>query len=359
MNFFLDSTFFHNGKDAFQNNKYNEEFMRICRQQGFSIYISEVVLQEVKRQSSIFIKSQLDSIRKGIGAVNQIPEMNISVSIPTLENAMNAFDEHYKKLQDEGNIHIVPYSNDFLPELIHRSIYRIKPFTESKQEFRDAIIWFSYAKIAEEEQLDNCYLISGNSSDYLDKKGEIFKELSEKSNRFTVFKDIYALLEQSFMEEFKAAHEMLGELKQKEWNSEQILEFLNEETTMQKILDFIVDDGEALRYIDIDLYNMSQDKETTYDVGLIPLNPKIKNVDYIDKEFLINGQFEVHMEFDINQKDEKHEKEDFNNKKIEVIIFFDATYDLNLDRLENIEISAFGSLNEYRENVHRIGQDRF
>ncbi|CAI8714729.1 MULTISPECIES: hypothetical protein [Bacillus] len=50
----------------------------------------------------------------------------------------------------------------------------------------DAVIWFSYAKLEEEEQLENCYLISGNTTDYLGKKIAIHEKLAEKSNRFTL-----------------------------------------------------------------------------------------------------------------------------------------------------------------------------
>ncbi len=81
------------------------------------------------------------NIHKGIGALNTLPDFHYtSVLLPSDEEIMKLFDSYFEKLQSEGLIHTVHYSNDILPELIRRSIYRIKPFTESKQEFRDAII---------------------------------------------------------------------------------------------------------------------------------------------------------------------------------------------------------------------------
>ncbi len=49
LNFFLDSTVFQKEKDVFSKNRLSQEFLKICRQQSFSIYISSVVLEESRR----------------------------------------------------------------------------------------------------------------------------------------------------------------------------------------------------------------------------------------------------------------------------------------------------------------------
>jgi hypothetical protein len=65
---------------------------------------------------------------RGIGAINTVPGIyGPSGNLPSIESIMNSFDSYFKNLEEEGTINIVPYCNEFLPELIHRSIHRIKP----------------------------------------------------------------------------------------------------------------------------------------------------------------------------------------------------------------------------------------
>lgn len=363
MNFFLDSTVFHNGKDVFMNNRLNKEFLNICRQQNFPIYISTVVIDEIRRQFYTFMNGQLENIRTGIGAIDTVPGVyGPSGYLPSIESIMNSFDSYFKNLEKEGRINIVPYCNEFLPELIHRSIHRIKPFTESKQEFRDAVIWFSYAKLAEERQLENCYLISGNTTDYLDKKGEIYEELAEKSNRFLLFKDMYALLNTSFMEPYKATHELLKSLKEKEWDLNIISNFLNQDTTKNYIIKYLTDDANN-KLADMTFNNMHLLKGTAI-VNMISnfTNVSIRGVDVINNEFVVSGSFDVKVQrFSSTTKLGTSESQQIriSTSETEIIVFFDAVYELDSNTYKNLEISSYEDADGYWEEVHRVGQDSF
>jgi len=360
MNFFLDSTVFQNGKDVFMNNRLSREFFNICRQQNFQIYISTVVIDEIRRQFYTFMNGQLKNIGAGIGAINTVPRIyGPSSNLPSIESIMDNFDLYFKNLEEEGIINIVPYCNEFLPELIHRSIHRIKPFTESKQEFRDAVIWFSYAKLAEEKQLENCVLISGNTTDYLDKSGEIYEELTVKSNRFLLFKDMHALLNASFMEPYKATHELLKSLKEKEWDINIISNFLSQDTTKSYIIKYLTDDADN-KLADVVFYNvnLSQRVITNIDISN-PTRVSIRGVDVINTEFVASGSFEVEIQITTTVEADTSLSKDFTIGKSEIIVFFDAVYEPDSNTYKNFEISSYEDAAEYWEGIHRVGQDRF
>ena len=360
MNFFLDSTVFQKGKDAFLNNRLSQEFLSICRQQNFSVYISSVVIDEIRRQFRIFINNQIKNINSGIGAINTIPHFqHISIQLPQYEEIMHSFDSFFERLQSEGILHIVHYSNDFLPELIHGSIHRIKPFTESKQEFRDAVIWFSYAKLAEERQLENCFFISGNTRDYLNKRGQIHEELAEKSHRFTFFRDVYSLLNTSFMESFKATNALLESLKEGEWDNETILNFLKEDASKSYVINRLTDDidGPLREELWSSVY-YSQRIISNLDIVNLS-EASIRGVDFINNDFVVSGNFEVKIQFVSELETENRDLRDPKLGHEELMIFFDAIYNPNSSTFRDLEISSYDDAHDYWMNVHRIGQDRF
>lgn len=360
MNFFLDSTVFQKGKDVFMNNRLSKEFLNICKQQNFSIYISSVVIEEIRRQFYIFMSDQLKNIKVGIGAIDTVPGVDGPFgSLPSIERIMSNFDSYFKNLEEEGTINIVPYRNEFLPELIHRSIYRIKPFTESKQEFRDAVIWFSYAKLAEQRQLENCYFISGNTTDYLNKNGEIHKELAEKSNRFSLLKDMHALLNTPFMSPYKATHELLESLREKEWDPNLIANFLNQEANKSYIEKYLIDDADN-RLAEVVFHNVHLYRRVITNIDISNLTRmSIRGVDFINKEFVVSGSFESEVQISSTEEDDTSESKDFRTDKSEIIVFFDAIYEPDSNTFKNLEVSSYEDSNEYWEGVHRVGQDSF
>ncbi|GAE35693.1 PIN domain-containing protein [Halalkalibacter akibai] len=360
MNFFLDSTVFQKGKDVFFNNWLSQEFLNICKQQNFSIYISSVVIEEIRRQFSIFINNQIGNINSGIGAINTIPQLhNIHLHLPQHEEVMRSFDTYFERLQDEGILKVVQYSNDFLPELIHKSIHRIKPFTESKQEFRDAVIWFSYAKLAEEQQLQNCFLISGNTTDYLNKHGQLHEELAKKSNRFTFFRDVYSLLNSSLMEPFKETNALLESLKEKEWDNVTILNFLKEDTSKSYIKKRLTDDIDGPLRVEL-WSSVYYSQRKILNLDLVNLSRvSVRGLNFINDNFIVSGNFEVKIRFVSELESETPDLRDTQVGHEELMIFFDAVYYPDSNTFSNLEISSYEDAHEYWMGVHRVQQDSF
>ncbi|MEH6987493.1 PIN domain-containing protein [Cytobacillus firmus] len=227
MNIFIDTTVFHNGKDVFMNSLYNKILLNICKQNKFKIYISSVVLTEARRQYEIFINSHVKNVRTAVGAFNIMPNIRqINLNIPEVEDALKLFEKFYDELVSEGVVEIVKYNNDILPTLVERSINRIKPFTEKKQEFRDAIIWLSYVDFAESKNLSDCLLVTENTTDYCSKDKKLHPDLLNDSERFTLFINLHAVVESDFLRGYKENHDLLEHLRKKKWTNEDLLQLL-------------------------------------------------------------------------------------------------------------------------------------
>ncbi|WP_162549741.1 PIN domain-containing protein [Hymenobacter nivis] len=107
----------------------------------------------------------------------------------------------YDSLYNEGIIYIIDHEDDILPEIIHRAVNRKKPFSENKNELKDALTWLSYAKFVEDYELINCILITDNVRNFCDleklKKDElvIHNDLLNDTKRFRIYRSIKDFLQ--------------------------------------------------------------------------------------------------------------------------------------------------------------------
>jgi len=69
-----------------------------------------------------------------------------------------------------------------------------KPFTESKTELKDTVIWLSYSKYVNDNKIDNPYFLTTNVNDFCKTAGkdvkvlEVHDDLKADCDKFTVFK---------------------------------------------------------------------------------------------------------------------------------------------------------------------------
>lgn len=347
MNIFLDTTVFNKGKDVFLNGLYNKMLLNIAKQNKFKIYISKVVLLEARRQYEAFITSHVKNVKTAVGAFNLIPGIrHISLTIPKVEDAIKKFDEYYRHLETEGTVTIVDYSNDLLPTLVERAINRVKPFTEGKQEFRDAIIWLSYVKIAEEQELENCLFVTGNTTDYCDKHKELHLDLAKDSERFILYKDAYALVESDIMKKFKSNHESLQALREKKWSYEELIIMLKEQSlypTLELSINIYISEHEQLGNVEVD----NIDFERSW----------INSIEYIDGEYIMQGILEVRVtvkETNTSTKEEKQES--FKIEKLdEISIVYQVVYNKDENKFNSIQVEDVYSELDY--NGAHIYQD--
>lgn len=154
---FLDTTLTF--QDPFFKKNYNKQLIRCSEANNFTIYMSRVVFDETRNKYEINTSERISKLESALKELEMYdPDVLNTVSINcTLNDFMKKFDDFYDDLISRGILILVDYDNSLLPLLVERSIKRIKPFGKTKQEFRDALTWLSYARIAEENELSDCF----------------------------------------------------------------------------------------------------------------------------------------------------------------------------------------------------------
>ncbi|MGG3006676.1 PIN domain-containing protein [Geobacillus stearothermophilus] len=249
MNFFLDTNILY--KDPFLLNNFNRQLLDLVKtnielqisdeelidiladedvqdlfevepkflDEEFRIYISSVVYQEAKKYYIKKIKGlfrQLKDINKTIAwYMNSQKEAKFPF---TEEQCIERFDQYYQGLIDSEIVTIIEPPNEITEELIRRAIQEKEPFfNNGKNEFRDAVIWLTYATYAEQNSLDNCYFITDNVKDFSRKSDRdqtpipLHPELRKDSNRFMMYRSVQDLFTHD--DEFKKRIEVYNTIK--------------------------------------------------------------------------------------------------------------------------------------------------
>lgn len=193
MNIFIDSNILY--QDYFFDNKSNKKILEYCEEGLLHLYMSEIVRLELRRQFQKEIEEKNKEINKIIKAFNRLKIEN-DIVIISIEEELKKFDSFYSRLNLYNNFHILPYKNDFLPDIVDRAINRKKPFTEEKSELKDAIIWKTYSEFVEVNNTVDCILLTNNTSDFCAKKdkSKIHPELISDSDKFSVINNSYEFI---------------------------------------------------------------------------------------------------------------------------------------------------------------------
>jgi predicted nucleic acid-binding protein len=190
---FVDSNILF--KDYFFETKSNKKLLQYCENELITIYISEIVKLELRRQFEKEIEAKNALIRKVNEDCKRLRIFN-TYNEASLSKQLDIFDRFYNTLTSLENFHILPYKNDFLPDIVDRAINRKKPFTEEKTELKDAIIWKTYADYVETHNLEDCILLTNNTTDFA-KGGDklsIHPDLLKDTKRFTLINSSFQVI---------------------------------------------------------------------------------------------------------------------------------------------------------------------
>lgn len=350
VNVFLDTTLTFN--DPFFKHNFNRNLLELAEQEEFYLYMSKVVFDETRNKFEENVKSKIKRLETSLAELkNYHPgEYNTTTIQSTINDFMEKFDDFYNDLIERKILFIVEFDNSILPILVERSIKRIKPFSQNKQEFRDAITWLSYAKLVEEEDLENCYFISNNVSDFCtDKqKGKIHPDLLRDTRRFKHYVSSKDLLENEVtLKEFKQTVEIVQWVENKNIDDEYVTRILNEFDNSSGIL------GTLRIYIErCNIENLVLD---AYESGYADLSSMdIKEVtdsyvEVIGDEVFISGNAQIDVELEIyfynSYRESRYDDEyvHVGSGVIELQLEFTFSYSLNEEvkyfETENIEIS--------------------
>jgi len=199
MNVFLDTTTLYN--DPYFRSNYNRLLLDSSKKHAFKIYISDVVIRELRKQLERSlekfnkqIKSSIRSVSGNCKAMN-----NYTFDTISIETELIFFDDFYNNISSNGDVIIIDYEEEesvILSKIIDRAINRQKPFKENGEGFKDALIWESYINYAQYREMKNCIFISANvrdfaKSDYKNSDSKILSIHEDLLNEFPYFLKLY------------------------------------------------------------------------------------------------------------------------------------------------------------------------
>ncbi len=300
--------------------------------------MSRIVLDELVRNYEKIMKGEIDKLEK---IVYDSKHYNFNLSSKVFIDAKVSVDglkRFYQNLYNEGVLEILYHEDSMMSEIVRRAVNRTKPFSDNKNELKDALTWLVYSKFVEDYELDSCYLMTDNVSDFCDadklKKGdlEIHIELLSDTKRFKVCR--------SFKEFVQKEEQAIGELSGnfKRWLDYQdfdnifilkmIKASLGDEIKNEIKNKFTYYDLNYLFNLDYDAKGFIAFSETFYMSNLIDLN-----INVLDEECIISGSLNISCDVEgygySADSDIENEYALIGEKELNMKIGFSFSYDMN------------------------------
>lgn len=162
--------------------------------------------KELENDLSCYWKAR-DQLFRRLATEPKEEKLNIDI-----ERQTSDFIRNLKKKFQFHKYSIVAHNEKHLPELVSRAIDRKPPFTRSKTEFRDALVWLSLFDIAEKFKTTKIAFISNNTKDFGTTDGSLHPELLAEGRKKGINLSFYTSLD-GFLREYASKIEFVT----KEW----------------------------------------------------------------------------------------------------------------------------------------------
>lgn len=136
-----------------------------------SIKLPQVIFDEILGVYKRTLKdrqSELEKVVKNINLSLSDAEKQVAISVIDIEGEVDNYSRFIRKKLKIHDRQIIPYNNDFLPEISHRLIERHKPANDKGYGFRDTLIWLTLKDICKKCHEKQIVFISDNSGDFSD-----------------------------------------------------------------------------------------------------------------------------------------------------------------------------------------------
>ena len=188
MNIFIDTCILHG--DYFFHNKSTRQLFDYMKEGLINIYMSDIVLKELRRHYELELERISTEIEKVKKDSNRL-KFRLKAEAINVKDMLIRFDDNYSSLASSTNFKILHYSTDILHSIVENAILKKTPFfTEKKSEFKDNLIWKTYSEFVEKNELDNCFFLTNNVTDFCDANNHssVHKNLLQDTQRFTIYK---------------------------------------------------------------------------------------------------------------------------------------------------------------------------
>lgn len=229
MHIFIDTTALYS--DPFWKQNYHKQLIEAAIDHRVTILISDVVLRELRINLEKQLDKEYSSIISSNATIRKLTRIHDELVLPEKDKFLKDFDRFYNYLFDQRNIIKLAADKDNFEEILERAINKKKPFSESRSEFKDAVIWVTYFKFAKANSIINCHLITNNIKDFYDTSDKLHKDLLDDYDKFTLHKSINEFYKLKVEEIDKPIREFQKWIKDQNLDEDYIYELLyNNET---------------------------------------------------------------------------------------------------------------------------------
>ncbi len=184
MDTIIDTNIFR--RDLKLNDKGFEILIDYLAKTNSKLVFPSIVVEEIKGLYERVLKERFDEYRKSTSKLKSTLLYTEMPETPTIdiEGESNRYIEFLHSKFDTSSKNIIPYKNEYLPELVSRAIQRKKPLNDKGQQFRDGILWLTLLDYAESTSEKIIAFISDNPTDFSDKgESKLSKELIEETKK--------------------------------------------------------------------------------------------------------------------------------------------------------------------------------
>jgi len=144
----------------------------------FTISIPEIVLEEVVNKYREYLQGELQELEKTISRLKRITKTDLVFPQESidLDKATEDYEVFLKDRLTSSKVTLLKYSNSSHKSLIDRALSRRKPFSKTGSGYQDALIWECVLDVTK-NCTDQIILITSNSKDFSDKKGQLHEDM--------------------------------------------------------------------------------------------------------------------------------------------------------------------------------------
>ena len=295
MDIVLDTNIFIESKYLLQSKEFEilEDYLK--KTNSFFI-LPEVILLEVEQKYKEELIECLEQQKKSTHNLNLL-QHSVKKRIKNVEIDIEKQTKSYiKYLRNKLNIlqpQILPYKNEYLPELLNRAITKTKPFQKEDKGFRDTIIWLTlkdYCKSIDSNQL---IFISTNRNDFgtptenSQLNQSLLQECNESNIKINYFNSV---------NDFVEKHSTKIDFITSEWIDEK----LDETVVVDLLWDKLENESMYSRKVWAERFH---DFDRFDDIEITSLNPYEKDdihvYEMIDGTLVVNVTIIVEVEFNL------------------------------------------------------------
>jgi hypothetical protein len=145
-----------------------ERLIRYGERTRADFVVPKIVAQELPTVHRSHLQEEITRLRSAVRKVNSALASSAPISMPEID--VDAEVDGYvefilAKLGVEESA-IIPYKPEFLEEVVRRAVNRIRPCSDSGEEFRDALLWLTCIEIAKEKPTEPTVFISRNTKQF-------------------------------------------------------------------------------------------------------------------------------------------------------------------------------------------------